>query len=76
MHTAGTLVKEHLILGKDRRDAEAQRDRWLSENPAIRILRVHPPRRTPPTLLTRLGGRNVPRVFIAVDYEESDIARK
>jgi hypothetical protein len=76
MESAATIVKEHLILGKDRRDAEAQRDRWLSENPAIKVLRVHPPRQTPPTLLTRLGGRNVPRVFIAVDYEEADGADK
>ena len=73
---SATIVKEHLILGKDRRDAEAQRERWLSENPAIKVLRVHPLRHTPPTLLTRLGGRNVPRVFIAVDYEEAEDANK
>jgi hypothetical protein len=28
------FMKEHLILGTDKRDAEEQRDAWLSQNPA------------------------------------------
>jgi len=63
-------MKQHLILGRDNDDAEACRDRWLSENPSIKILRVHRPRPEPETWLTRLGGRNVPRVSITVEYEE------
>jgi len=63
-------MKQHLILGRDNDDAEAWRDRWLSENPSIKILRVHHPRPEPETWLTRLGGRNVPRVSITVEYEE------
>ncbi|MBV8700539.1 MAG: hypothetical protein JOZ76_02355 [Bradyrhizobium sp.] len=63
-------MKQHMILGRDNDDAEACRDRWLSENPSIKILRVHHPRPEPETWLTRLGGRNVPRVSITVEYEE------
>jgi hypothetical protein len=63
-------MKQHMILGRDNRDAEASRDRWLSENPSIKVLRVHRPQREPETWLTRLGGRNVPRVSITIEYEE------
>jgi hypothetical protein len=66
-------MKQHLILGRDNDDAEACRDRWLSENPSIKILRVHHPRPEPETWLTRLGGRNVPRVSITVEYEELEL---
>ena len=62
-------MKQHMILGKDRRDVEAQRDEWLSENPAIKVLRMHRPKREPESLLTLLGGRHVPRVSIIVEYE-------
>ncbi len=58
-----------MILGKDQKDAEARRDIWLSENSAIRILRVHGATQEPASWLTRLGGRNVPRVSIVVEYE-------
>jgi hypothetical protein len=63
-------MKQHMILGRDNDDAEACRDRWLSENPSIKIVRVHHPKPEPETWLTRLGGRNVPRVSITVEYEE------
>ena len=63
-------MKQHMILGRDNDDAEASRDRWLSENPSIKVLRVHRPKPEPETWLTRLGGRNVPRVSIIVEYEE------
>jgi hypothetical protein len=33
------------------------------------VLRVSPPTPEAPTLLTRIGGRNVPRVSIEVEYE-------
>jgi len=69
MREIKTSMKQHMILGKDVRDAEARRDRWLSENPAFKILRVYRPRREPESWLTRLGGRNVPRVSIIVEYE-------
>ena len=67
-------MKHHVILGRDRRDVEAQRDMWLTENPDIRVVRVHPPKPEPPTLLTRIGGRNVPRISVEFDYEISDEA--
>jgi hypothetical protein len=69
----GSAVKEHVILGIDKRDVEEQRELWLSKNPAIKVLRVHGPRREPRSLLTRFGGKNIPRFSITVDYEESDI---
>jgi hypothetical protein len=68
-----TAMKQHMILGRDNDDAEASRDRWLSENPSIKVLRVHRPQPEPETWLTRLGGRNVPRVSITVEYEELEL---
>ncbi len=62
-------MKQQVILGKDRKDAEARRDQWLSENPAIKVLRLHQPKREPDSLLTRLGGHNIPRVSITIEYE-------
>ena len=62
-------LKRHIILGKDRRHVEALRDEWLSENPAVKVLRVHLPQLEPASLLTRLGGRDIPRVSITVEYE-------
>jgi hypothetical protein len=67
-------MKQHMILGRDNDDAEAVRDQWLSENPSIKVLRVHQPKPEPETWLTRLGGRNVPRVSITVDYEELSLS--
>jgi hypothetical protein len=69
-------VKEHLILGIDRQDAERRLDIWLAENPAIKVLRVHEPKREPHNLLTRLGGRNVPRFSITVEYEETYVTKE
>ena len=62
-------IKQHMILGKNRRDVEARRDEWISENPEIRVVRVHRPKREPESWLTLLGGRDVPRVSIIVEYE-------
>jgi hypothetical protein len=70
----GTNVKEHLILGTDKRDAEQQRDLWLSENPAIRVIKIHRVKREPQTLLTLIGSKHVPRVSILVEYEETEVA--
>jgi len=58
-----------MILGKNRRDVEARRDEWISGNPEIRVVRVHRPKREPESWLTLLGGRDVPRVSIIVEYE-------
>lgn len=65
-----TQVNEHLILGTDKRDAEEQRDLWLSENPSIRVIKLHRVKREPQTLLTLIGSKHVPRVSILVEYEE------
>ena len=62
-------MKQHIILGQDISDAEALRDQWLSENPAIKVLRVHRPRLEPESWLTLLGGHNIPRVSITIEYE-------
>jgi hypothetical protein len=68
------IVKEHLILGTDKRDAEEQRDLWLSENPSIKVVKIHRVKREPQTLLTLIGSKHVPRVSITVEYEEPDTA--
>ena len=62
-------MKQHMILGKNRRDLEARRDEWISENPHITVVRVHRPKREPESWLTLLGGRDVPRVSLIVEYE-------
>ena len=67
------LVKEYLILGVDERDAEKQRDLWLSQNPAVKVIKIHRVKREPQTLLTRIGTKHVPRVSIMVEYEEPEI---
>ena len=73
MERLGTNVKEHLILGTDKRDAEQQRDLWLSENPSIRVIKLHRVKREPQTLLTLIGSKHVPRVSILVEYEETEV---
>ena len=55
MERLGDLVKEYLILGTDKQDAEKQRDLWLSQNPALKVLRMHPVKLEPPTWLTRIA---------------------
>jgi hypothetical protein len=62
-------LKQHIILGADRRDAEHHKELWLAQHPEVRIIKVHRPKREQ-GLLARFGGRRVPRVSIAVDYEE------
>jgi len=64
-------MKQHMILGKNRRDVEARRDEWISENPHLTVVRVHRPKREPESFLTLLGGRDVPRVSIIVEYEQN-----
>ena len=66
----GDVVKEHIILGVNELDVEKQKDLWLSENPAIKVLKVPRIRREPRNLLSRLGG---PRFSVTVDYEEPDL---
>jgi hypothetical protein len=63
-------TKRHMILAKNRQDAEALRDSWLSEHHAIKVLRIHPPKREPMILLNLIGGHHVPRVSVTIDYEE------
>ncbi len=46
------MSQQHIILGRDRTDAEVQRDQWLAEHPELKIVRVHSPTPEPPTWLT------------------------
>jgi hypothetical protein len=74
MERLGANVKEHLILGTNKRDAEEQRDLWLSENPSIKVIKLHRVKREPQTLLTLIGSKHVPRVSILVEYEETEVS--
>lgn len=69
-------MKEYLILGTDRQDAEKQRDLWLSRNPTIKVVKIHRVKREPPTWLARIAVSNVPRVSIMVEYVDSDDSAK
>jgi hypothetical protein len=64
------VVKQHLILGTDDQDAENQRDLWLSQNPAVSVVKIHGVKQEPETLLMRIGRKTVPRVSIMVEYED------
>jgi hypothetical protein len=64
-----SVKQERLILGTDRWDAEKQVDLWLAQNPEIKVIRIHEVRREPSSLLTFIGGRNVPRVSVTVEYQ-------
>jgi len=63
------MKQQQIILGRDRQDAEARRDAWLANHPELKVLRIYGPQLEPRTLLTRIGGRNVPRVSILLEYE-------
>jgi hypothetical protein len=45
-----------------------------SENPSIKVVKIHRVKREPQTLLTLIGSKHVPRVSIMVEYEEPDAA--
>jgi hypothetical protein len=61
------VVQEHFILGVDERDLQIERSRWLTENPCIKVVETII-RQEPPTLLTRIGGKRVPRLSMLVRY--------
>jgi hypothetical protein len=66
------MRKKYIVLGRDAREAQAERDRWLLEHRNVEVLQEHPPRFEPATLLVRIGGRDVPRVSIEVEYRDRD----
>jgi hypothetical protein len=62
--------KEHVILGIDAHDIKAQKDRWLAENPKIKVSEIGDIKREPPSLLVRFGGKCVPRFSLLLRYRE------
>jgi|GraSoiStandDraft_36_1057302.scaffolds.fasta_scaffold930483_1 hypothetical protein len=68
--TVQDSLKEHFILGIDALDIQAQKDRWLAENPRIQITEASDVKREPPNLLNRFGGRGVPRFSMLLRYRE------
>ncbi len=71
------VMKEHIILGIDEGNVEKQKDLWLAENPAIKVVKVRM-RREPRNQLSILGG---PRFSITLEYEDpatftADVGRK
>jgi hypothetical protein len=69
-------MSKFMILGTDERDVEEQLSLWLKDKRGIKINRVNPPQHERPTLLTRLGGKNVPHVSMLIDYELSEAVEK
>jgi hypothetical protein len=63
-------TKRSRYLGIDVRDIHAQKDRWLAENPSIKIIETGDIKREPPSLLTRFGGKHVPRFSVLLRYRE------
>jgi len=63
-------LKEHVILGTDARDIQAQKDHWLAENPSIKIIETGDIKREPSSLLIRFGGKCVPRFSVLLRYRE------
>jgi hypothetical protein len=61
-------LREHVILGTDARDIQAQKDRWLAENPHIKLAETADIVREPPNLLIRFGGTRVPRFSMLLRY--------
>jgi hypothetical protein len=61
------VVQEHLILGVDERDLQVEKNRWLTENPDIKVLETII-QKEPPSLLARIGGKHVPRFAMLVRY--------
>jgi hypothetical protein len=66
------MSQKHIVLGRDAREAETARDKWLSEHHNVELLHEDPPRLEPATLLIRIGGRNVPKVSIEMEYRLRD----
>ena len=64
-------LKEHVILGIDARDIHAQKDRWLAENPRIKITETGGIKREPPSLLIRFGGKRIPRFSMLLRYRQA-----
>jgi hypothetical protein len=65
-------LKEHFILGIDALDIQAQKDRWLAENPHVRITETSGIKPEPPSLLVRFGGKGVPRFSMLLRYQEGE----
>ncbi len=68
-------LKEHVILGTDVRDIQVQKDRWLGENPNIKIIETGDIKREPASLLIRFGGKRVPRFSMFLRYREETSSR-
>lgn len=66
------MTRKHIVLGRNTREAQAARDKWLSEHHNIEVLQEHPPRQEPATWLVRIGGQNIPRISIEVEYRLRD----
>jgi hypothetical protein len=64
------------ILGIDAFDIQVQKDRWLAENPHVRITEIGDIKREPPSLLVRFGGRRVPRFSMHLRYREEHEPQK
>jgi hypothetical protein len=67
-------VPEHFILGRNEDDLIKQREMWLEGNPGVTVIWSSAPLTEPRTLLVRLGGKNVPKVSMVIEYEFAEAA--
>jgi hypothetical protein len=61
------VVQEHLILGVDEHDLQIEKSRWLTETPCIKVVETII-QQEPPSLLVRIGGKDVPRLSMLLRY--------
>jgi hypothetical protein len=70
----GAAMPEHFILGKNEDDLIKQREMWVAGNPGVIVIWASAPSPEPRTLLVRLGGKNVPKVSMVIEYEFAEAA--
>ena len=74
MVTITQSLKGHGILGTDVRDIHAQKDRWLAEDPSIKIIDDGDIKRDPQCPQMRFGGKRA-ALFLFLRYREEASGR-
>jgi hypothetical protein len=62
------LIQEFIILAANEQDLQAEKGHWLAKNSDMKIIETNVGRE-PSSLLSRIGGKGVPRVSMLIRYE-------